>query len=70
MLAKELTNIMKFSTIHQTEYFRPKLEAQFKYQVDCDKDKFDRICKKQNSNKWVMYPEMLSKTIPSILRTH
>jgi hypothetical protein len=59
-LAEELTPIMEFSTTHQREYFRPKFEAQFKYQVDCDKDKFDRICKKPNGDKWVMYPEMLS----------
>jgi hypothetical protein len=50
---------MKSSMPHQREYFRPNLEAQFKYQVDCDKDKFDKIRNKQNGN-WVMYPEMLS----------
>jgi hypothetical protein len=59
-LAEELTTIMTFSTPHQREYFQPKLEAKFKYQVDCDKDKFDKICNKQNGNKWVMLPEMLS----------
>ncbi len=58
-LAEELTTIMEFSMTNQREYFQLKLEAQFKYQ-DCDKDKFDRIYKKQNGNKWVMYPEMLS----------
>jgi hypothetical protein len=58
-LADELTTIMEFSTPHQRNKYWPVPEEQLKYQVDIDKDKFDKVSKKKGEH-WMQYPQVLS----------
>jgi hypothetical protein len=58
-LIDELTTIMEFSTPHQRNKYWPVPEEHSKYQVDIDKDKFDKVCKKKGED-WMQYPQLLS----------
>ena len=59
-LADELTMIMEFSTPLQRNKYRPIPEEQFKYQSDVDKNKFEKLCTRQNGQSYAQYPGLLA----------
>jgi hypothetical protein len=50
---------MEFSKSKQRNNYSPKLHANFKYQSDCDKDKFQNNCNKYGGVHWVQFARML-----------
>jgi hypothetical protein len=62
-LSEELTKILQLSKPKQRKGSSPKLHANFKYQGECDKDKFQNDCMKYGVKSWVQFAKMIASKV-------
>ncbi len=62
-LSEELTKNLEFSKPKPMIFSTPKIHENFKYQSDCDKDRFQNNCNKYGGESWVQIARMLANTV-------